>query len=320
MFEDISLSQIAILKTLSVPKASFYKRVNEIDVQPIDPLASRKRYDIQTIRQIYSLYLKKKSVNEKINVFYNFKGGTGKTTVCFQMACMLSLVGFNVLVIDLDPQAHLTSAFRFDENTGFKTAYDLLVNGAALDDCIYHVFEGLDMIPSNLELTRIEVPLSQKTRREEILSKFIEPAKEKYDFILIDTNPAISTLNVSALFAADKINIICETHPFSLNGLCILIEELEKIFHELQKALNFKVIANKYEAKTATAQEVLGVLRVDYSQEMMNSVIRKCEDINLSSKNKLPVWSFASRNSAAFEDLSDLLMEFIAPFTVMQVK
>ena len=79
-----------------------------------------------------------------------------------------------------------------------------------------------------------EVPLSQKTRREETLSKLISPLKDKYDFILIDTNPAISNLNVNALFAADKINIICETHPFSVNGLCILIEELEKIFSPIK--------------------------------------------------------------------------------------
>ena len=81
--------------------------------------------------------------------------------------------------------------------------------------------------------------------------------------------------------------------------------------------MNFKVIANKFETKTATAQEVLGVLRTDYSKEMMNSVIRKCEDLNLSSKNKLPIWAFASKNSAAFEDMNDLLKEFIAPSTLM---
>ena len=317
MFEDLTISQSIISKTLSVSKSVFYKKMIDENIQAVDSNASRKRYDVEAIRKVYSLYLKKNPIKEKINIFYNFKGGTGKTTVCFQMACMLSLIGFKVLVIDLDPQAHLTNVLRFDESLKFKTAYNFLISGSLIDECIYNVHEGLDVVPSNLELTRIEVPLSQKTRREEMLAKILDPIKERYDFILIDTNPAISNLNVAALFAADKINIVCETQPFSLNGLCVLIDELEAIFHDLQKPLNFKVIANKFETKTATAQEVLGVLRTDYSKEMMNSVIRKCEDLNLSSKNKLPIWAFASKNSAAFEDMNDLLKEFIAPSTLM---
>lgn len=314
LFEDLSISQSAFQKTMPFSKANFYKKIAEGNFPSVvNQNSSRRRFSIESCRKVYELYLEKLQVQEKVNVFYNFKGGTGKTTICFQMATMLAICGFNVLTIDLDPQAHLTNVLRFDENKRYKTAYDFIINGSLISDCIYPIFEGLHAIPSNLELTRIEVPLSQKTRREETLSKLISPLKEKYDFILIDTNPAISNLNVNALFAADKINIICETHPFSLNGLCILIEELEKIFYDLQKPLNLKVIANKFESKTATSQEVLGILRSDYSKEMMNTVVRKCEDLNLASKKKSPIISFASAKSPAFEDIVDLFMEFIDP-------
>lgn len=320
LFENLSISQSAVQKTMPFSKANFYRKVAEENIPAVTALnSSRRRFNVESCRKVYSLYFDKLPVKEKVNIFYNFKGGTGKTTICFQIAAMLALCGFNVLVIDLDPQAHLTNVLRFDENKKYKTAYDFIINGALISECIYPVFEGLDAIPSNLELTRIEVPLSQKTRREETLSKLIAPIKNKYDFILIDTNPAISNLNVNALFAADKINIICETHPFSLNGLCILIEELEKIFYDLQRPLNFKVIANKFESKTATAQEVLGILRSDYSKEMMNTVVRKCEDLNLASKNKAPLISFAPSKSPAFEDVVDLFMEFIDPYVNKKV-
>jgi chromosome partitioning protein len=312
-FEDLYLSQITMANILSVPKSSLHRKISEENIQPIDPQMIRRKYDVGACRKIFSLYFKDyaNNIKDKVNVFYNFKGGTGKTTVCFQVASMLSLFGFKVLAIDLDPQAHLSNVLRFDENRKVNTIYDTLINGYPLSECIYPVYEGLDAIPSNLELTRIEVPLSQKTRREETLYRIIEPIKENYDFILLDTNPTISTLNVNALFAADKINIVCETQPFSLNGLCILVEELERIFKDLQRKLNFCVIANKFESKTATAQEVLGVLRADYSKEMTRTVIRKNEDLNLSSKKKLPVISFAKKASSGFEDLVDLIKEFI---------
>lgn len=312
LFNEISVSQNAISKTVDVSKTRFYKKLVDENVQPVDIAAPRKRYGARSCRQIYSYYLKKYPVKDKINIFYNFKGGTGKTTVCFQIASMLALFGYNVLTVDLDPQAHLTNILRFNEGDKINTAYDFIINGLDIDKCIYPVFEGLDAIPSSIELTRIEIPLSQKTRREETLSKLLNSVKDRYDFILIDTNPALSTLNVNALFAADRVNIVCETQPFSLSGLCILIEELEKMFYELQKPLNFGVIANKFEAKTATAQEVLGVLRADYSKEMMNTVVRKCEELNLASKTKMPILSFASIKSAAFEDVFDLVNEFIS--------
>lgn len=141
-------------------------------------------------------------------MFYNFKGGTGKTTICFQVVQTLALLGFNVLAIDLDPQGHLSNLLRFGRNEKVATMYDAMVDNVPIDDCIYHLFNGLDVIPSNLSLTRIEVPLSQEMHREEILYSLLTEIKDKYDFILIDTNPTISALNLNALFAADRINIV----------------------------------------------------------------------------------------------------------------
>lgn len=311
LFSDLSVSQNAIIRTLDSSRSRFYRIVHDNGINPIDDMAPRKRYSVAACRKIYPRHYAVGTVKDKVNVFYNFKGGTGKTTVCFQLSCMLALAGYNVLAIDLDPQAHLTNVLRFNENGKVDTAYDFIINGKPIKDCICDVFDGLDAIPSSIELTKIELPLSQNTRREEVLHKFLSGIKDNYDYIMIDTNPALSTLNVGALFAADRVNVICETHPFSLNALCVLIEELEKVFYELQKKFNFSVIANKYELKTATAQEVLGILRADYGSELFNTVIRKCEDLNSASKLKCPVISFASIKSPAFSDILDLFVEFV---------
>jgi len=310
-FKDINLSQNIISQITSENGSKLNKRIAELGVNAINADSLRKKYDITACRQLIKPILGNIAPKNKVQIFYNFKGGTGKTTICFQTAFMLSMFGFKILAIDLDSQGHLSNVLRFDETQKVKTMYDAIINGVEIQNCIYHLCDGLDAIPSTLELTKIEVPLSQKTRREEVLKRLLDPIKDQYDFILIDTNPTISTLNLNALFAADHINIVCETQPFSLNGLCILMEELENIFSDLGKELNLSVIANKFETKTATAQEVLGVLRMDYSKEMYQTVIRKSEDINLASKKRMPVISFSSKKSSAFEDLIDFVKEFI---------
>lgn len=310
-FNDISLTQSCIANIISESVKVINKIAAERNITAINSECINKRYRISDCRQLIRPYFNSK-IQNKVQVFYNFKGGTGKTTLCFQVASMLALFGFNVLAIDLDPQGHLTGALRFNENDNLKTLYDVMINGKPVREAIHTIYEGLSAIPSNLSLTRIEVPLSQKMRREEILNRLLEDIKSQYDFILIDTNPTISTLNLNALFTADKINIVCETQPFSLNGLCILTEELERIFSDLGKNLNLSVIANKFEVKTATSQEVLGALRMDYAKEMYDAVIRKCEDINISTKKQMPVVCFAGKSSSAFEDLRDLVKEMLS--------
>jgi len=272
-----------------------------------------KKYNLESTRHIIRSLLSpdRKDVLKKIQVFYNFKGGTGKTSLCYQTATHLAIMGYKVLAIDLDPQGHLSGSLRFEESGKYATIYDVLLNGEPIQDAIWSVFPGLDAIPSNLALTRIEVLLSQKNRREEILKKILDPLKSQYDFILIDTNPTISTLNMNALVAADHINVVCETHPYSLAGLGILIEEMEKFFDDMQLPLSYTIIANKYEAKTATAQEVLGALRADYKEAMLETVVRKCEDINISTKKQLPLCCVAGKRSIAVEDIVDFIHELL---------
>tara|TARA_B100001750_G_scaffold91081_1_gene71965 strand:+ start:1123 stop:2085 length:963 start_codon:yes stop_codon:yes gene_type:complete len=271
-----------------------------------------KKYDYLVTRSICNNIIRKKgSIKKKVHVFYNFKGGTGKTSICYQLGFHLSIIGYKVLFLDCDPQGCLSAALNFPEDNEFNTIYDVLINNISIKDTIISILPGLDAIPSNLSLSRVEVPLSQKPRREEKLSSVIEEISPCYDFIFIDTNPYISTLNLNALVAADHVNFICETAPFSLYGLRLLLEETENFFKDMKKELNYNIIANRYEIKTATAQEVLGYLRSHYKSYVMDSVIRKCEEFNISTKEKIPISSFCKKRSVALEDLIDLLHEFI---------
>ena len=144
-----------------------------------------------------------------------------------------------------------------------------------------------------------------------MLQKIIHPLKKDYDFIFIDTNPTISTLNQNTTYCADIVNIVCETQPFSLKGLEMLIRELQDFSIAMDQVIKYKIIPNKYEAKTATSQEVLGSLRHDYKGAVMESIIRRSEDMNISAKKRLPVCAFCKKSSIAFEDICDLSLAIL---------
>ncbi|KKB96338.1 Chromosome partitioning protein ParA [Candidatus Arcanobacter lacustris] len=273
----------------------------------------RKKFSFAEVRNILKHFVSNNvSINKKIQVFFNFKGGTGKTSLCHQVSINLALMGFKVLAIDCDPQAHLSYVLGFDETHDYKTLYDVLINKFPINDVINKsLYDGLDCIPSNLSLTRLELPLSQKLNRERTLAKVLEPLKNIYDFILIDTNPTISTVNQNATLAADILNIVCETQPFSLKGLEMLIQEIDKFSEDMECDINYSIIPNKYESKTATSQEALGTLRHEYKNHVMESLVRKCEDINISAKKKMPVFGFCTKRSMALEDIIDLSHEII---------
>lgn len=313
--EEISFNQRTIARILDASPATVNRVVTSNKLSTIKESGNGKvkKYDLESTRRIAENILKNQRIPilHKINIFYNFKGGTGKTSLCYQVASNLSVLGYKVLAIDLDPQGHLSSAFRIGEEIDHYTMYDVLINGIDLNEAIVNIMPGLDLIPANISMTRIDVPLSTKTKREEKLRLLLEPIKEKYDFVLIDTNPTLSTLNLNALVAADRVNVVCETQPFSLAGLRVLVSEMLQFYADMHILPNFGIIANKYESKTASSQEILGSLRTEYRDQVMDTVVRKCEDINVSAKKRLPICAFANKHSVAFEDLLDLTREII---------
>jgi chromosome partitioning protein len=311
-------SQAYICRITGITPSSVSRYIAANDIDSTNSSAgNRKKYDIPTLRKITKdLFAKNYRVNKKIQVFYNFKGGTGKTTISYQISTLLSLLGFNVLVIDTDPQAHLSFSLRIDPNDSFYTLYDVIVNKIPIKESIQNVYPGLDIIPSNLSLTKIEMELIHMPNRERMLSKVLEPLVKSYDFIIIDTNPTISSFNRNALYAANKVNIVCETQPYSLKGLEMLVDEIKNFSNSMDSTLDYTIIPNKYESKTATSQEVLGSLRKDYKDTVIKAIVRKCEDMNISAKKQEPICFYCGKNSYALEDIVDLAKEIIEGSTI----
>ncbi len=304
-----------IANLAEVPKTLVHKLIDQNQIQPINNDILNKRYSLEDTRNIVFSLANQGAIpliERSTQVFYNFKGGTGKSTISSQIASQLAVMGYNVLAVDLDPQAHMTLNLGFMSDQPVPSMYEVLINGTSVEEVIQPLYEGLWLIPANLKMTRVEVPLSQKTRREELLKRILEPLEKAFDYIIIDTNPTFSILNVNALVCADQINIVSATHPLSYHGLSILLDDLESLLQEMDLSIPYSILPNLYEAKTVTAQEILGAIQSEYEHIAMKTVVRKSEDLNLASKYGLPVCTFAKKRSAALVDILELTREILA--------
>jgi chromosome partitioning protein len=308
-YENLGLTQRIMAKLAEASPSAVSRCLSNHGITPMDEGNIRNmRYSITDVRTaIGDLLGSKEPIRFKKHIFYNFKGGTGKTSMCFQVSAHLALMGYNVLVIDADPQAHLSLSLGITDDNEL-TLYDIIVNNRRPEDAIKHIYPGLDCIPSNITLTRLEVELSQTTRREERFNLDLSDLAEKYDFVFIDTNPTISLLNRNAINYADIINVVCETQPYSLNGLKLLMEDLNKFFYNMGiSAKKINIIPNKYEDRTANSAEAMTVLKKYYTPFLKEDfAIRRSEDMINSAKLSKPLAFFAKKNSIALEDIVEL--------------
>lgn len=316
--ENSGLTQKIIATLLKQNHSSISRWFSKNSVIPMNKSSESSRnlrYSIGDCRQLFSesLGIKESTGEACVTSFYNFKGGTGKTSICYQVSSHLALMGLNILVIDADPQGHLSTSLGFDNNHDYPTLSDVISGTVPLDRAIREVFPGLSCLPSNLAVTRLEVTLNEMAKREERLKMLLASCKDKYDFIIFDTNPTISLLNRNIMVASDIISIVCETQPYSLNGLKILMDDMTRFFYNMQMDLpEIIVIPNKYEDRSSNAAEAMTVLRQYYADYMIpDFAIRKSEDITTSAKQSLPLAFFVRANSIALEDISDLLRFYL---------
>lgn len=246
----------------------------------------------------------------KVQMFYNVKGGTGKSTLTAQYVMRAAMMGYNVLALDLDGQGHLTVNLDILDSHERPTIYDVLINDLPLSDAIMNVAPGLDLVPANLGLCNIEIPLNSKTRREYRLSEAIAKISDRYDLIVADTNPAASILNGSMLVASDLVNVICATNPLSFHGMSLVMATIEEMEREFRRQLEVKIIPNMYDSREVISQEVLGELRAQFPESCARSVVNRSADLNEATKRRTTVWDVSTKGVAA-HDLSAMTEELI---------
>jgi chromosome partitioning protein len=317
--EGVTQATMSLLADVSTSAVNRYLNSNNLPPLPVSAQRNQ-RYSVETAaRTIRDLSKLPKKIIKKKHGFYNFKGGTGKTSMCFQVASHVALMGYRVLAIDADPQGHLSTSCGFSNDSDFLTLYDCLIENRKLSDVVKNIYPNFDCIPSNLSLTRMEASLNLMPKREERMLLDLAGLEEQYDFIFIDTNPTISFLNRNVINYCDILNIVCETQPYSLNGLKILMEDLRQFFNQMgrKEECDIFIIPNKYEDRAASSAEAMTALREFYRDFLKeNFAVRRSEDINSSAKMGKPLAFFAKKNSIAMEDIIELVHSLIVESSV----
>lgn len=199
----------------------------------------------------------------------NRKGGVGKTTTTLNLAYSLKELGKKVLVIDLDPQANLTRCFDVENPENIKTIGHLLMaeleeeENYSVKDYVIS-YDEIDLIPSSIYLSATETQMRSETGSERILSEIIEPVREHYDYILIDTSPALDILTINALCASDSVLVTADIQMFAVLGINELLKTVQKIKKRVNSKLKVKGIlltmcdsrTNLYKTLTEQVEEM----------------------------------------------------------------
>ena len=165
----------------------------------------------------------------------NRKGGVGKTTTTLNLAYSLKELSKKILVIDLDPQANLTRCFGIENANELTDTIGHLLMAELEEEENYSAkeyilsYDGIDFIPSSIYLSVTETQMKSETGSERILSSILEPMREQYDYILIDTSPSLNILTINALCASDSVLITADTQLFAIVGISELLKTIQKI-------------------------------------------------------------------------------------------
>ncbi len=241
----------------------------------------------------------------------NQKGGTGKTTTAVNLAAALVERGRRVLLIDLDPQSHLTAHLGVDRPPATIAA--VLVGGAPLEDTILaDVVAGIDLVPSGLDVAGAEVALADEVGRELILRRALSRLSRPYDYVLVDCAPSLGLLTVNALAAVREVFIPVQLEWLALRALAQLLQTIEVVRERLNPDLEITgVIACMYKARRILCAQVLEALRQHFGDKVFETVIRENIRLAEAPSHGLPITLYDPTSRGA-EDYRRLAEEVIA--------
>ncbi|WP_433781624.1 ParA family protein [Actinomycetospora sp. CA-101289] len=244
----------------------------------------------------------------------NQKGGVGKTTSTINLGAALAEYGRRVLLVDFDPQGALSVGLGVQPHQLDTTIYNLIMErNVGIDDVIRPTtVEGMDLLPSNIDLSAAEVQLVTEVGREQTLGRTIAPVLDRYDYVLVDCQPSLGLLTVNALACADGVLIPLECEFFSLRGVALLMDTIEKVQDRLNPKLEITgILATMYDPRTLHTREVMTRVVEAFGELVFDAVINRTVRFPETTVVGEPITRWASKSAGA-EAYRALAREVIA--------
>jgi chromosome partitioning protein len=261
---------------------------------------------------------KPKSVHgpAKVIAMCNQKGGVGKTTSTINLGAALAEYGRRVLLVDLDPQGALSAGLGVPHYELDKTIYNLLVEPrVSIDEVLIHTrVKNMDLVPSNIDLSAAEIQLVNEVGREQSVARALYPVLDRYDYVLIDCQPSLGLLTVNGLACADGVVIPTECEFFSLRGLALLTDTVDKVRDRLNPKLDITgILITRYDPRTVNSREVMARVVERFGDLVFDTVITRTVRFPETSVAGEPITTWAPKSGGALAYRS-LAREFIHRF------
>jgi chromosome partitioning protein len=229
----------------------------------------------------------------------NRKGGVGKTATSVNLSACLALKGKHVLLIDVDPQGGSTVSLGLDKGTQKVTIYNCLIEGEPLSEAIRSTeIQGLDIIPSNLDMDGADLELAPKMARESVLKRLLAPVNS-YDYVLIDCPPNMGLTTLNALIACTDVLIPVQAEYHSLEGTADLKQTLADMAEFLGHSPKRRFLVTMVSRATKHSAAVIEILREQFGEEVYNTVIPRNVSVAKAPSFGKPVVTYAPDSAGA---------------------
>ncbi len=240
----------------------------------------------------------------------NQKGGVGKTTTTNNLGASLVKAGKRVLLIDLDPQANLSYSLGV-RGEDYKSVYEVLRGTAKLKDIILTHKNGVDIAPSHINLSGVELELASQVGREQILKDALKGVADNYDYVLIDCAPSLGIITLNALVASKEVFIPVQTEVLALQGMSKLLSTIELVRERLNPELEVTgVIGTMYDSRKSLSKEVIDTLNEHFSGKLFKTLIRSNVSLAESPSSGVDIISYKADSYGA-KDYQALAEEVI---------